>query len=360
MGAAAGLWCALLFGLHTNTESVTALRLDSSDFQIQVAVDADRMMLTIGAAEEDGTRWSESLIQPYAPQIFQYLLEQQEWAVEGKLWKPRSERLECRDSLDPFSGERFVTEIVAHFSFPKRSGDFSLNVMHDLFAETESFHANIFRLVDGDLTASYPMVPRIPTAVRVEDSSTRGLWLRAKSYLGRGLLEPLREYAASVFLLLMILAESGARRILRVTFGFLAGLAVSFLLISYGVLSPSPYATKLAVAFSIAYVAAENLLSKQVRLRAVTALLFGLIHGLPLATGFAAHGSPEHGWAVCLAAFWLGMTVLLLCVGLVWLVPDGILKGWRQRRPAHYERVLTATNLAGIVTGLTLLVLAGN
>src|SRR6185436_19152946 len=49
------------------------------------------------------------------------------------------------------------------------------------------------------------------------------------------------------------------------------------------VIAPAPWAATAAAAFSVAYVAAENRLSRSVKLRVATAALFGLVHGMALA-----------------------------------------------------------------------------
>jgi hypothetical protein len=128
------------------------------------------------------------------------------------------------------------------------------------------------------------------------------------------------------------------------TIGHSASLAVATL---WG-LAPSTRLVEGAVALSVAYVGAENLVARSVGHRWLLTFPFGLVHGFAFAGGLLPLGVPRAQLPVALLAFNLGVEAgQLVVLALAW-PPIAWLAGRRGYRPAAL-----AASGAILVAGLT-------
>lgn len=136
------------------------------------------------------------------------------------------------------------------------------------------------------------------------------------------------------FLLALLLPGGRFKSLLAVITGFTLAHSVTLALAVLRIVTPVSWLVEGIIALSIVAAAGENLLSKgetRVRVRALYAAGFGLVHGFGFAGALSEAGLPSHalGWA--LAGFNIGVEVgQLAIVGLV--VP--LIKRFRhQRKP---------------------------
>lgn len=108
-----------------------------------------------------------------------------------------------------------------------------------------------------------------------------------------------------LFLVALVLAGGGIWKTLKNTFGFTLGHSFALALASSGMFHLPSKWVEVAIAFSIAYLAAEDLLLKSFKHRWQMAMLFGVVHGFGFAT--ALDGLTTTGWSK--AEAWLGFSI---------------------------------------------------
>lgn len=97
-----------------------------------------------------------------------------------------------------------------------------------------------------------------------------------------------------------------------------------------------------AIALSVAFIGVENLLTKKVHpWRPAVAFLFGLLHGMGVATAFTERSFPEGQLVQSLAAFTIGVEGGHIAV----LAAAFALLGWTRDRPWYRSRVATPASL---------------
>jgi hypothetical protein len=252
--------------------------------------------------------------------------------------------------FDPLLDRERIREIRLSFALPHRTGDYQLTVRQNLFAQMEPFHTHVFQVDYGKGVASLPMAAEQELTVPVEDPSREGFWIRTITCFEDGAR---RLADRPQFLLFLLVAMLGFRRVpllLAAAGAGALGATVTYALAASRVLAPSERATTLAMAFSVVYLAAENLLSKDRRHRWITTFLFGLVHGLALATLLFARGVPFRGRTAAIVAFQGGLltgVVLFVVVTvplLLWLA------GPTRRR----RFTLRGLNAVALVAGVSL------
>jgi hypothetical protein len=139
------------------------------------------------------------------------------------------------------------------------------------------------------------------------------------------------------------------RKLLYQTTAFTIAHATTLFLSTYGIFSlPSRYVEP-AIAFSIAFIALENVWSPKLgpgRLAVVFG--FGLIHGLGFASSLSEVPFPRHGFIVALLGFNFGVDAgQLFIVSLAFLTV-----GWFRNRPWFRSRIAIPCSLLIAATGL--------
>lgn len=150
-----------------------------------------------------------------------------------------------------------------------------------------------------------------------------------------------------LFLLALVLAGGGLWKTLKSTSGFTLGHSVALGLASSGLMHLPSKWVESAIAFSIAYLAAEDLIRKDFTHRWQIAALFGVVHGFGFAS--ALDGLTVTGWEK--ARVWFGFSLgveigqIILVMALVPIV--GALK----REPVLDKYALRSCTLAVFAVG---------
>jgi hypothetical protein len=153
------------------------------------------------------------------------------------------------------------------------------------------------------------------------------------------------------FLLGLVLGErlvrGRAAALLAVLTAFTVGHSASLALATLGGFAPGPRLVEPAVALSVAYVGAENVLVSVPRRRWLLTLPFGFVHGFALAGGLMPLGLPRADLPAALLGFNLGVEAgQLVVLGL--LLPP---LAWLARRSSYARAARVASGgiaLAGI------------
>jgi hypothetical protein len=153
-------------------------------------------------------------------------------------------------------------------------------------------------------------------------------------------------YDHLLFLLAVLLAGGGIWRLAGIVTSFTIAHSVTLGAAATGMVTLPVEPVEAAIALSIVYVAAENLLGRGADRRALVTFAFGLIHGFGFASILAETGLPAGGILVPLLAFNLGVEAGQLAVVLV-VVPllSVLLRG------AHAQRIRMALSVLIALAG---------
>ena len=136
--------------------------------------------------------------------------------------------------------------------------------------------------------------------------------------------------------------------LLQVT-AFTVAHTVTLALSTYGAVRLSPSIVEPPIALSIAYVATENLFTRELTpWRPAVVFLFGLLHGLVFAGVLGELGIPEPDFLVALLSFNVGVKAGQLAV----LVLAFVTVGWFRNKPWYRARVTVPMSLIVAIIGL--------
>ena len=186
-----------------------------------------------------------------------------------------------------------------------------------------------------DLSRSFTRPTRIEIALQY-------LWLGYTHILPKGLDHIL--FVLGIFLL----SPHWKTMLLQVT-AFTVAHSITLALSIYGVVSLPPRIVEPLIALSIAYVAIENIVTRQLKpWRLALVFTFGLLHGLGFAGVLRDLGLPREEFLTALVTFNLGveggqLTVIALALAAVGAFMN---KGW------YRQRVVIPASIAIAATGL--------
>ncbi|WP_235824767.1 HupE/UreJ family protein [Bacillus salipaludis] len=152
-----------------------------------------------------------------------------------------------------------------------------------------------------------------PTAHALPTTST---WF---SFFKLGMMHILTGYDHLLFLLALLLRKQTFKQYAAIVTSFTLAHSITLTLSVLGVVTLPLRFVEAVIAFSICYVAAENIFRKEIRYRWTITFLFGLIHGLGFATLLREMAIPKKDLAVALVNFNLGIEAVQLTIVLLLL-----------------------------------------
>ncbi|ULT56796.1 HupE/UreJ family protein [Neobacillus drentensis] len=156
---------------------------------------------------------------------------------------------------------------------------------------------------------SHQVQPK-PAAPPVEKTPSTS-WF---SFFKLGMLHILTGYDHLLFLLALLLRKQTFKQYAAIVTSFTIAHSITLSLAVLGwVTLPSRF-VEAVIAFSICYVALENIFRKEIRYRWSITFLFGLIHGLGFATILKEMAIPKSHLAVALINFNLGIEAVQLTI----------------------------------------------
>lgn len=184
-------------------------------------------------------------------------------------------------------------------------------------AASFKLEAPIFADVPGDTTVVLvyrdkrlvdraALTPRHPSCVLAENTSAA-----IRRFVEMGIAHILSGPDHILFVLGLILAGGGFRRLLGVVSAFTVAHSITLSLTALNVASMPPRIVEPMIAFSILVVGVENLLTGKPRYghRVAMAFFFGFFHGFGFAGALTESGLPQGAIAASLAAFNVGVEI---------------------------------------------------
>jgi len=218
----------------------------------------------------------------------------------------------------------------------------------------DTAHQTFVNVYEGDMLTLQAILDVGKTRLDYYSGSRQGVTAVARRFIPAGLRHVWLGPDHLLFLLGVLLLGGTIRQFTWLAAGFAAGNFIAFVLILLSLLHPAPRLIEPAIALSIVYIGADNLMVRDGRdMRVWIATAFGLIHGFWFANGLREMDLPASAFRWSLASFDVGvevaqiLTILTVGVGIAWLT---------RRSPDAGRRLVYAGSAAVIVAGIYLFV----
>ena len=179
--------------------------------------------------------------------------------------------------------------------------------------------------------------------------TTAGVFEVIKTFVPAGIHHILIGPDHILFLCGLLLLGGSMNRLIKIVTAFTLGHSLTLSLASLGIFAPPASIIEPAIALTIVVVGVDNLMRGGGRdLRAVAALLFGLIHGFGFASVLREFGLPREALAWSLFSFNVGVEIgQLIIVGIVATTLEFV----RRQNPVIGRRVATVGSYVVIAAG---------
>jgi hydrogenase/urease accessory protein HupE len=182
--------------------------------------------------------------------------------------------------------------------------------------------------------------------------TAQGAWAVVKTFVPAGIEHILIGPDHVLFLIGLLLLGGSLRKLALIVTAFTIGHSITLSLAALDIFSPPSRIVEPAIALSIIFVGADNLLVRRAEaprdIRAFVAGVFGLVHGFGFASVLKEFGLPPSALGWSLFSFNLGVEIGQL--GIVLLVAS-IFAVIRQRSPIVGERLAVAGSVVVILAG---------
>jgi hydrogenase/urease accessory protein HupE len=154
-----------------------------------------------------------------------------------------------------------------------------------------------------------------------------------------------------LFIVGLLLLGGSVPRLLAIVSAFTVGHSVTLSLATLGMINPPAHVVEPAIALSIVYVGADNLLvgPRGRDVRPWVALFFGLVHGFGFASVLRQTGLPDNALALSLFSFNLGVEIGQAAIVVAVAFALGLVRA-RDARLA--QRIATVGSIAVVAAGL--------
>ena len=214
----------------------------------------------------------------------------------------------------------------------------------------DAAHQTFVNVYEGDALTWQAILDVSKTRLDYYAGSRQGVVAVARRFIPSGLRHVLLGPDHLVFLIALLLLGGSLRQLIVFAAAFVAGDAAAFLLTVFAVLHPPARIIEPAVALSIVYVGADNLMVRGGRdVRPWIALGFGFIHGFWFANGLREMDLPSRALSWSLLSFDAGIEVAQI---LIVFAVGAALSSLHRRSPIAGRRVAYAGSLIVIAGGV--------
>jgi hydrogenase/urease accessory protein HupE len=182
----------------------------------------------------------------------------------------------------------------------------------------------------------------------------RSLWANIGQFIVLGIEHILTGYDHIAFLLALIVIGLSIREVLKIITAFTIAHSITLLLAATQIVSLNSRIVESVIAFSICFVALENLFKKKVHYRWLVTFVFGLVHGFGFASVLQELIVGKSNLIVSVVSFNLGVEVGQLMIFLVLLPVLYLLKN-----KIEFRKVTVGVSLAIFLLGFTWLIERG-
>lgn len=214
----------------------------------------------------------------------------------------------------------------------------------------DSNHQTFINVFEGAALVRQEVLDRGRTSFDFFSGSRQGLWAVFTTFTASGIHHIAIGPDHILFIIGLLLLGGSIPRLLMIVTAFTLGHSVTLALATLDILSPSPRLIEPAIALSIVFVGADNLMTGNTGrdVRPWVALLFGLIHGFGFANVLREFGLPGSAIGVSLFSFNLGVEIGQAAIV---LVVASVLAVVRQRNALLARRIALGGSVVVMLAG---------
>jgi hypothetical protein len=211
-------------------------------------------------------------------------------------------------------------------------------------------HQTLLNLYEGATLVRQEVLDRTRTSVDFFTGTRQGLFAVFTTFTASGIHHIAIGPDHILFIIGLLLLGGSLPRLLAIVTAFTLGHSVTLALATLQIVDPPARLIEPAIALSIVYVGADNLLSggKGRDVRAWIALLFGLVHGFGFASVLRAAGLPNEALGVSLFSFNFGVEI---GQAIIVIVVASALQVLRRRNAVLARHVATAGSVIVMLAG---------
>jgi hydrogenase/urease accessory protein HupE len=249
-------------------------------------------------------------------------------------------------SLRPIA-DRSAVEVAWHIPGPTAPGH--LVVGAQLFPYDPN-HQTFVTVYEGETLVRQDILDARRTSAEYYTRGRQGAFAVFKAFTAAGVHHIAIGPDHILFIVGLLLLGGSIPRLLGIVSAFTVGHSVTLSLAALNVVSPPARVIEPAIALSIVYVGADNLLaSRGARdVRAWIALFFGLVHGFGFASVLREIGLPPRALGISLFSFNLGVEI---GQAILVIIVASLLAVVRARSPERARQLVTAASVAVVLAG---------
>jgi hypothetical protein len=208
-------------------------------------------------------------------------------------------------------GDRDAVEIAWQAPLPQTGRRLGKLTMAAHLFPYDPNHQTFINVYEGDTLMRQEVLSRIRTSADFFTGTPQGLWAVFSTFTASGIHHIAIGPDHVLFIIGLLLLGGSLPRLLAIVTAFTLGHSVTLALATLQIVDPPARIIEPAIALSIVYVGADNLLTgtKGRDVRAWVALLFGLVHGFGFASVLRETGLPNRALGVSLFSFNLGVEI---------------------------------------------------
>jgi hypothetical protein len=211
--------------------------------------------------------------------------------------------------------DRKSVRLGARYSVAQGTGVFAVETH---FFPYDPVHQTFVNVYEGDTLTLQAILDRERPRLEYFAGSRQGTFAVVRRFLPAGLRHIFATPEHWTFVVGLLLLGGSARRLGLIAAGFVVGHLAALVLVTSGLLRPPARIVDPAIALSIIYVGADNLMVRGGRdMRAWIAVAFGLIHGFWFAGALANANLPRLAFVWSLFAFNVGADIAQVTIVVV-------------------------------------------
>lgn len=249
-------------------------------------------------------------------------------------------------SIRPLADQSSV-EIEWRSSAPRTPGH--LAVRAEIFPYDPN-HQTFVNIYERSALVRQEVLDSRRTTLQWYSGTRQGLWAVFAAFTASGIHHIAIGPDHILFIVGLLLLGGTVRRLLAIVTAFTLGHSVTLALATLQIVAPAPRLVEPAIALSIVYVGADNLLigPRGRDVRSWVALFFGLVHGFGFASVLRETGLPPRALGLSLFSFNLGVEIGQAAIVVAVASALTVLRG---RNAVLAARVATAGSVVVLVAG---------
>jgi hydrogenase/urease accessory protein HupE len=211
-------------------------------------------------------------------------------------------------------------------------------------------HQTFLNVYEGDTLARQDVLTASRATVDFYTRTRQGTFAVFRAYTASGIHHIAIGPDHILFVIGLLLLGGSIPRLLAIVSAFTIGHSITLSLATLNIVNPPSHLVEPAIALSIVYVGADNLMvgSSGRDVRAWIALFFGLVHGFGFASVLRETGLPPRALGVSLFSFNVGVEIgqAIIVVMVAW-----ILRAVHARHPRLAAYIATAGSAVVVIAG---------